>query len=77
MVLSTLRTSICAFLALLRLPFRTHLFMQLEILAPRHQLTVYQRTGTKPRLQPAECLWWVCLSRIRSGRQEAMVFAQP
>jgi hypothetical protein len=45
-------TPICAFLALLTLPFRTHPSMQLEILALRHQLTVYQRAGTKPRLKP-------------------------
>ena len=53
MVLSTLTTSICAFLSPLLLFFRSRVFMQLEILALRHQLTVYQRLGTKPRLKPA------------------------
>ena len=49
MALPTLTTSICAFLALLLLPFRTRRSIQLEILALRHQLTAYQRAGTRPR----------------------------
>ena len=53
MVLSTLTTSICSFLALLVLPFRSRLSMQLEILALRHQLTVYQR-GEPREIQGAE-----------------------
>ena len=51
--------------------------MQLEILALRHQLTVYQRLGTKPRLKPADRLFRVWLSRVWSGWQEALVFVQP
>jgi hypothetical protein len=77
MVSSTLTTSICAFLALLLLPFRTHLSMQLAILALRHQLTVYQRAGTKPRLKPVDRFLWAWLSPVWSGWQEALVFVQP
>jgi len=51
--------------------------MQLEILALRHQLTVYQRFGTKPRLKPTDCPFWAWLSRVWSGWQEALVFVQP
>jgi hypothetical protein len=36
MVLSTLTTSICSFLALLLLPFRSRLSLQLEILGLHH-----------------------------------------
>ncbi len=54
MVLSTLTTAISSFLALLPLPFRTRLSLQLEILALRHQLTVYQRAGAKRRFKPAD-----------------------
>lgn len=39
MVLPSLTTPICAFLALMLLPFRFRLSLQLEILALRHQLT--------------------------------------
>jgi hypothetical protein len=53
MVLPTVTTAACSFLALLLLPFRTRRSMQLEILALRHQRTVYQRAGTKPRLKPS------------------------
>ena len=77
MVLSTLTTPICALLALLLLPFRSRLSLQLEILALRHPLTVYQRSGTKPRLKPADRIFWAWLSRAWSGWQEALVFAQP
>ena len=41
-------------LALLTLPLRTGLSLQSEVLALRHQLTVYQRSGTKPRLRPTD-----------------------
>ena len=77
MVLSALTTSISSLLALLLLPFRSRLSMQLEILALRHQLTVYQRTGTKPRLKPVDRLFWAWLSRVWSGWQEALVFVKP
>ena len=77
MVLSTLTTSLCSFLALLLLPCRSRLSMQLEILALRYQLTVYQRSGTKPRLKPTDRLLWAWLSRAWSGWQEALVFVKP
>ena len=54
MVLSILAAFVCSFLALLPLPFRSRLSMQLGILALRHQLTVYQRAGTQPRLKPVD-----------------------
>ena len=33
---------------------KTRLALQIEVLALRHQLAVYQRTGQRPRLQPAD-----------------------
>ena len=39
MVLPTLTTTVCSFLALLTLPLRTRLCLQLEILVLGHQLT--------------------------------------
>ena len=77
MVLSALTTTAHVFLALLTLPFRTHPAMQLEILALRCQLTVYQRSGTKPRLKPVDRVLWVWLSRVWSGWPDALVFVQP
>ena len=77
MVLPALMTSIHPFLGLLLLPFRSRLSMQLEILALRHQLTVYQRAGTTPRLKPADRIFWAWLSRVWSGWQDALVFVKP
>ena len=51
--------------------------MQLEILALRHQLTVYQRSGAKPRLKPGDRIFWAWPSRVWSGWQDALVFVQP
>ena len=47
--------------------FRSHLELQLEIMALRHQLTIYQRTVKRPRIRPADRLFWSWLSRRWSG----------
>jgi len=51
--------------------------MQVEILALRHQLAVYQRTGARPRLRPTDRLLWAWLSRVWSNWQDALVFVKP
>jgi len=58
MVLSCVAMIACLLLALPALPFRSHLSMQLEILALRHELTVDQRSGVRPRLEPADRIPW-------------------
>ena len=77
MVLFTLMTTLCSFLALLTLLFRSRFSLQLEILALRHQLAVYQRSKTRPRLKPTDRIFWVWLSRVWSGWQQGLVFVQP
>lgn len=77
MVPSTLTTTVSSFLALLLLPFRTRLSLQLKILALRHQLTVYQRLGTKLRLKPTDRLFWAWLSQVWSDWPEALMFVHP
>jgi putative transposase len=57
--------------------FRSRLGMQVEILALRHQLGVYQRTSARPRLRPADRMLWAWLSRAWSGWQDALVFVKP
>jgi hypothetical protein len=59
------------------LPFRSRLSLQLGVLALRHQLTVYQRSKTKPRLKPTDRIFWAWLSRVWPSWQEALVFVQP
>lgn len=66
-----------SFFALLLLPFRTRLSLQLENLSLRHQLTVYRRSEARPRLKPADRVLWAWLSRVWSGWQDALVFVKP
>jgi putative transposase len=56
---------------------RSRLALQLEVLALRHQLAVYQRAGRRPRLTPADRVLWAWLSRAWSGWQAALVFVRP
>jgi hypothetical protein len=51
--------------------------LQIEILALRHQLAVYQRAGRRPRLVPADRLLWAWLSRAWAGWRETLVIVQP
>ena len=57
--------------------FRSRRALQLEVLALRHQLAVYQRAGRRPRLGAADRLLWAVLSRAWSGWREVLVFVQP
>jgi putative transposase len=66
-----------ALLTFLKTLLRSRLALQLEIVALRHQVAVYQQTVCRPRLHPPDRLFWVCLSRLWSGWQHALVFVQP
>jgi hypothetical protein len=57
--------------------FRSRLSMQMELIALRHQLAVYKESVPRPKLQPADRLLWVWLSRLWSGWQQALEFVQP
>ena len=57
--------------------FRSRLSMQLEIVALRHQVAVYQQTVSRPRLRTSDRALWVWLSRLWPGWQRALVFVQP
>jgi len=47
--------------------FRSHRALQLEILALRHQLAIYQRTVKRPpRIRPGDRVFWSWLSRRRA-----------
>jgi hypothetical protein len=51
--------------------------LQIEVLALRHQLAVYQRAGRRPHLRAADRILWAWLSRAWSGWREALVIVQP
>ena len=57
--------------------FRSRLALQLEILALRHQLAIYQRTVKRPRIRPGDRMVWSWLSRRWAMWREALVFVQP
>jgi transposase InsO family protein len=46
-------------------------------MALRHQLAIYQHTVKRPKLRPADRLFWSWLARLWSGWQEALAFVQP
>jgi hypothetical protein len=56
---------------------RTQRSLVLENLALRHQLVVLQRTVPRPRLRTADRLFWVLLSRLWAGRNDAISVVQP
>jgi transposase InsO family protein len=56
---------------------RSRWALQIEVLALRHQLAVYQRAGRRPQLGPADRILWAWLSRAWAGWREALVFVQP
>ena len=54
-----------------------HRQLALENLAFRHQLAVYKRTLTRPRLHRTDRLFWVGLTRVWTGWREALVIVTP
>ena len=62
---------------LLGATFRSRLSLHMEILALRHQLAVYQRTGKRPRIRPTDRILWAWLSRTWSGWRNALMFVKP
>ena len=57
--------------------FRSRLALQMELIALRHQVAVYKHSITRPKLQPADRLLWVWLSRLWPGWQDALEFVRP
>jgi len=71
---------ITTLLHLLRvLPFLCggHRQLALENLALRHQLAVYKRTGTRPKLRRRDRFFWVGLSRMWAGWRQTLVIVTP
>ena len=72
-----MRTLICALGAFVSTLFRSRLGLQLENLALRHQLTVYQRTTKRPQIRTGDRILWPWLSRSWLGWRDALVIVQP
>jgi hypothetical protein len=68
---------VCVLFVFLAACFRSRCSMQLEILALRHQLAVYQRSVPRPRIQPTDRLLWSWLACLWSGWPAVLAFVQP
>ena len=72
-----MRPVVSALLAFLAACFRSRRSMQLEILALRHRVAVYQRSVPRPCIQPTDRLFWAWLTCLWAGWQNALAFVQP
>jgi transposase InsO family protein len=57
--------------------FRPRVSLQLEIVALRHHLTLYQRSSRRPRVCPSDRMLWSWLARHWTRWREVLVFVQP
>ncbi len=51
--------------------------LALENLALRHQLSVYKRTTTRPKLRTTDRLFWVGLTKVWAGWRQSLVIVAP
>src|SRR5438128_6868650 len=70
-------TLLLRLLRLLPLLCGAHRHVALENLALRHQLAVYKRTVTRPKVRRSDRLFWVALSRVWVGWRQALVIVSP
>jgi len=57
--------------------FASRSCLQLENLALRHQLSVYQRSVRRPKLRDRDRLLWSMLSRVVAGWRDLLFIARP
>ena len=55
----------------------SRLSLQMEIAALRHQLSVYQRNGQKPRVKPSDRILWSYIAKVHGGWKAFLVFVRP
>ena len=54
-----------------------HRQLALENLALRHQLAIYKRTVTRPRLRRADRVFWIALAKLWPGWRQPLVIVTP
>ena len=57
--------------------FRSRVSLQVEIVALRHQLTLYERSIRRPRVRRSDRVLWSWLSRGWARWRDVLVFVQP
>jgi hypothetical protein len=75
--LSSMITLLLHLLRLLPFLFGGHRQLAIENLALRHQLSVYKRTTTQPKLRTTDRLFWIGLTRVWAGWRQSLVFVTP
>ena len=68
---------VCAFIAFVTTLLRSRLSLQIEIVALRHQLAVYERSARRPRIHPGDRILWSWISRYWSRWRDALMFVRP
>ena len=71
-----MKSTVYGLLQLMTTLIRSRLSLQLEIVALRHQLAVYQRTAKRPQRNSGDRLLWSWLSHRWPGWRGALVFVQ-
>ena len=66
-----------ALLAVISTVVRSRLSLQLEVVALRHQLSVYRRSDKRLRIRPGDRILWAWLSRHWSKWRVVLQFVQP
>jgi putative transposase len=66
-----------ALLAVICTVARSRVSLQLEVVALRHQRSVYQRSVKRPRIRPGDRILWSWLSWHWSGWRTVLQFVQP
>lgn len=66
-----------ALLAVISTVARSRFSLQLEVVALRHQLSVYRRSVKRPKIRPGDRILWSWLSRLWPGWREVLAFVQP
>ncbi len=66
----------CALLAFVSTLYRSRRSVHLEIVALRHQLTVYQRAAQRPRINPGDRVLWSWIASRWPGWRMHCFFIQ-
>jgi hypothetical protein len=69
-------STLMAIMAAARDCLRTRAALQMEVLAPRHQLSVLHRSVRRPKLTAADRLLWARLSRLWTGWRSPLVIVK-
>ena len=72
-----MKSIIGALVAFASTTLRSRLSLQFEIVALRHQIMVYQRSTTRPRINRGDRMFWSWIARRWSGWRDVLFIVQP